>query len=127
MGLTALPSHFDTPGKAWEFYSAFAPCLDSDEDIGREWQKFKGLFAAMGGGRNLKPAMDAYTFACDREKQGHSWDDILSHIYSNLTLGSDYCDAPLRDPGEPSTPDMALEESDDFISIEGIRLKRREE
>jgi hypothetical protein len=124
---TDLPAHFKKPLQACDIYTMLAPDAEHEEDIGREWQRFKPLLNALGGEEHLRDATEAYEFARKKELEGHDWDAIMAHIYRNKSLGADYLEAPLRDGKEPATESVIVEEIDDEIVIGGLRLGKNSE
>jgi len=124
-GLSDLPDHFSDPQNACRIYVSLAPGAERDEEIGPEWQKFKGILTAMGGEQNLDKAIEAYGFAKKKENEGIPWDTVTSHIYRNSSIGADYREAPIREDGDVLAAAGSVEEFDNEIFIDGLRLDRK--
>jgi hypothetical protein len=79
----------------------------------------------MGGEQNLDKAIEAYGFAKKKESEGIPWDTVTSHIYRNSSIGADYREAPIREDGDVLAAAGSVEEFENEIFIDGLRLDRK--
>jgi len=120
-----LPDSFNDMATAYEVYTTLAPGAERDEEIGPEWQKFKGLLTAFGGEKNLDMAMEAYDYGKEQEQKGFPWERIQEHIYTHRGLGEEYRTLPIGgEVDDPLAAAVDLEETDDEFMIDGIRLRK---
>lgn len=116
---------FKEPRRAYDVYATLAPDAGSEADIGMEWQKFKGILEAMGGEKNFEAVSETYRFAREKEREGYSWETVMAHIYRKMSFGEDYREGPIRDYHEVPEGENRLDEFEDDLIIDGLRLKKR--
>jgi len=119
-GLSDLPSFFKAHD-AISVYRTLAPGAERDEEIAREWEKLRQILQVAGSTIKKKEAVAIYHTLKERENQGTEWESLVRDLLMTRAAGGDYTDLLAE------APPAELEEFDDELMIDGIRLRKKEE
>jgi hypothetical protein len=120
-GLADLPSFFKSPMTSTGVYRMLAPGAERDEEIAVEWAKLRQIITIASDSVSRKEALAIYSAFKQKEASGEDWESLIKPLMLSKIEGGDYEDLI------SGSPPLELEDFDDELMIDGIRLHKRDE